>query len=193
MKNRFIPFSTVQKFLFITISAFLSVNFAAAQFQTFEKFIPNGFSILDSASGDINLDGIDDIVLILRRNYEQDNSDTIRPLLLLEGNKTGQFTLISRNDSVVMCMECGGVFGDPYNSIIIKKGYFSIEHFGGSNLRWTRSIAFKFNLKTKQFVLRRDVSFSWHVSDPNKQTKNTTNKQDFNHLQFSQFSYLKNW
>ncbi len=163
------------------------------QFKDLNKIIPTGFTILDSTSGEINKDGIKDLVLILKNNLEKFNYDTTRPLLLLERNKLGQFKLIARNDNVVLCLNCGGIFGDPYQGITIKKGYFSIEHFGGSNWRWTRIITFKFDTKTKNFYLHRDAGKSWHTSDPNKTTENLFSKTDFGKLTFDKYSNIKNW
>ena len=162
------------------------------QYKSLDQIIPKEFTILDSTSGDLNKDGVRDLILILKNNYEQFNTDTTRPLLLLQGNKLGEYKLIARNDSVVLCMGCGGIHGAPYQRIVIKNGYFSIEHFGGSSWRWTRVITFGFNQKSKSFYLRRDAGLSWHISDPNKTTENLFNKSDFNKLSFNKYSYNRN-
>ena len=181
------------KHLFIILTLILYGQNSFGQFKSLKQIIPTEFTILDSASGDLNKDGIKDLVLILKNNFEKFNADTARPLLLLQGNKVGQFKLIARNDSVVLCMGCGGVHGDPYQGITIKNGYFSIAHFGGSGWRWTRIITFKYDTKTKQFILHRDAGQSWHVSDPNKTTENLFNKDDFDKLAFDKFSYSRYW
>lgn len=179
-----------------TIILFISLTFAQTllgQFKSLQKQIPTNFTILDTASGDINKDGVKDLVVIIRNDFEKYNTDTTRPVLLLQGNKSGQYKLIARNDSVVLCMGCGGIFGDPYQGITIKNGYFSIEHYGGSGWRWTRIITFKFDTNTKQFVLQRDAGFSWHVSDVNKQTEKLFGKSDFNKVSFTKYSNNKHW
>jgi hypothetical protein len=180
--------------LLILISAVLLIKQnSLGQFKNLKQIVPKDFTILDSASGELNRDGIRDLVLILKNNFEKFNTDTTRPLLLLQGNKSGLYKLMARNDSVVLCAGCGGVFGDPYQGISIKNGYFSIEHYGGSGWRWTRIITFKFDTKTNQFVLHRDAGFSWHVSDVNKQTENLFGKEDFSKVLFNNYSYNKNW
>lgn len=177
----------------ILLIFFVSIQNASGQYKNLKQFIPAGFTILDSASGDINKDGIKDLVLVLRNNYENLNADTTRPLLLLQGNGARQYKLLERNDHVVLCMGCGGVHGDPYQGITIKNGYFSIEHFGGSGWRWTRIITFKFDAKTRSFILHRDAGESWHISDPDKTTGNFFSKEDFDKLAFDKFSYNKGW
>ena len=130
-------------------------------------------------------------MVILKNNQEDINADTTRPLLLLIGHGKGLYKLVERNDSIVLCKGCGGMFGDPYAGITIKNGFFSIEHYGGSNWRWTRIITFKYDIKLKQFVLHRDAGESYHTFDPNKTTRNIYNKEDFGQLLFSKYSYDK--
>ena len=157
--------------------------------KLFQSFIPGSYSLLDSASGDWNKDGYKDLVLILKSDSEEMNPDTTRPLLLLAGTANGGYTLLARNDSVVLCKGCGGVFGDPYAGIVIKNGYFSIEHYGGSNWRWTRVITFKFDVKSNVFRLHRDAGVSYHTSDPDKTTDIISNKSHYGKLLFTKYSY----
>jgi len=176
------------------ITGFLLFSFSSSgQYQPLPSFIPGGFSLLDSASGDINKDGKKDFLLILKNNGEEIVVDTTRPLLLLAGDGKGLYQLMERNDSVVLCKGCGGVFGDPYAGITIKSGFFSIEHYGGSSWRWTRIITFKYDVKLKQFVLHRDAGESFHTSDPNKITTNVYHKEDFGKLLFAKYSYERVW
>ncbi|MEP7377060.1 MAG: hypothetical protein ABI675_26910 [Chitinophagaceae bacterium] len=177
------------KFNFI-ITGFILLSFSSnGQYRRFESFIPAGFSLLDSASGDINKDGKKDFLLILINNHEETAADTTRPLLLLTGDGKGLYQLAERNDSVVLCKGCGGVFGDPYACITIKNGFFSIEHYGGSNWRWSRVITFKYDVKLKQFVVHRDAGDSFHTSNPDKVTTHVYHKEDFGKLLFANYSY----
>jgi hypothetical protein len=178
----------------LIVLSFLVFHFVVAgQSKQLRELVPDGFTILDSASGDINRDGKKDWVIILKNDYEEVNADTVRPLLLLLGSENGRYKLAERNDSVVLCKGCGGVFGDPYAGITVKNNFFSIEHYGGSSWRWTRIITFKYDIKTKQFVLHRDAGVSYHSSDPGKTTQNIHNKEDFGKMLFSKFSYEKVW
>lgn len=185
----------MKKFCFCLSILILSIS---AQSQSskpapYPSFIPKGFTLLDSAYGDLNKDAYKDMVLILRNDAEQNNADTTRPLLLLAGTANGLYNLMERNDHVVLCAGCGGVMGDPYQGITIKGGYFSIEHYGGSSWRWTRIITFKYDSTTKKFKLHRDAGVSFHASEPDKQKETVHNKKDFGKLFFSQFNQNDIW
>jgi hypothetical protein len=180
--------------LLLIVFSFIAFNYdVVGQSQQLRSLIPKDFTILDSASGDINKDGKKDLVVILKNNSEEVNGDTTRPLLLLLGSEKEEYKLAERNDSIVLCKSCGGVFGDPYVGITVKNNFFSIEHYGGSSWRWTRIITFKYDIKIKQFVLHRDAGISYHNSEPDKTTQNIHNKNDFGKLLFSKFSYNKIW
>lgn len=181
------------KYITICSVLLLLTVVAHAQYGPVASFIPAGYSILDSAAGDINLDGNADAVIILRSNDESLHTDATRPLLVLTSNASGAYRLYARNDSVLMCKGCGGVFGDPYAGITIKCNYFSIEHYGGSSWRWTRIITFVFDQKRKQLLLHKDAGDSWHTSDPGNITTTNFNREDVGKLQFSQYAYEKAW
>lgn len=168
----------------------------SAQSQTkwapYPSFIPKGYSVLDSASGYLNKDAYKDLVLILKINNEDDNKDTTRPLLLLAGRADGLYMQLEKNNNVVLCAGCGGVLGDPYTGITIKNGFFSIEHYGGSNWRWSRIITFKYDTATKKFKLHRDAGVSFHTSQPNKQKTEVYNKEQYGKLLFTDYKN-DNW
>ncbi len=166
---------------------------ADAQAGGWQNLVPPGFTILDSASGDINRDGLRDYVVILKNDDEEEIGDTTRPLLLITGRAGGSFQLAERNDNVVMCKNCGGAFGDPYAAIVIKNNYFSIEHYGGSNWRWTRVITFRYDAKTKNFLLHRDAGTSWHNSNIEKTEEHVYRKQDFGKKVFSRYNNEAGW
>ena len=113
----------------LLVCVFISFGFILHA-QDLKSFIPNGYTLLDSVSGDLNKDGIKDLVLILKNDTEIELSDTTRPLLILHGNKNKSYTLVARNDHVVLCQACGGVFGDPYNNVVAKNNFFSVLYCG---------------------------------------------------------------
>ncbi|MBL4650382.1 MAG: hypothetical protein JKY03_11685 [Aureispira sp.] len=129
---------------------------------TVDSFILDGFSILAHEKADFNMDGFEDAILILKNINEEEMSDyvndipTLRPLLFLAGDKTGSLHLVARNDKAVYCFDCGGQMGDPFNSLVVNKQFVSINHYGGSRIRWTRNITFKYDIAKKSWFLHKD-------------------------------------
>lgn len=162
---------------------------ATAQYRPFRTFIPTDYTVLGRAAADIDGDGHTDWVVALRNPCEKMNGDTTRPLLLLKGNGRGGYRLLARNDSVILCYNCGGVHGDPFQRIKAGRGWFSVRHFGGSGWRWTRIITFAYDRHRKQFLLRSDAGRSWNDSWPKEGGPFRNRPQDFGLLAFEQFSY----
>ncbi len=149
-----------------------------------EPFVLTGYEILDQKSGDLNKDGIDDRILILKKENEKQTSDVInhpgkRPLLILIRQSNGTLKQVARNDNAVYCVDCGGIMGDPYMNMVIKKSYFSIEHYGGSSWRWIRIITFKYSPKDNYWYLHKDGFESFHTSVPDKVKTTVKTKKDF--------------
>jgi hypothetical protein len=162
----------------------------------FSQFIPQDYSMLDTASGDLNLDSYPDIILILKKNGEDTTSDVIehpekRPLLILTGQADGLYKLAARNDNAVYCVDCGGIMGDPYTGITIKKGYFSVEHEGGSSWRWTRIITFKYSPADHCWYLYKDGGDSFHTSDPENIKTTVKTTKNFGKVPFNKFDIYK--
>lgn len=161
-----------------------------------DRFIPKGYSILDTASGNLNLDKHNDMIVILKKNNEAQTADIIdnpeaRPLLILLGQKNGELKLAAKSNSTVYCYDCGGMMGDPYQGIVIKDGYFSIEHYAGSAWRWSRIITYKFSTSENYWFLHRDIGESFHVSEPDKVERQEKTKKDFGNVKFEDFKILE--
>lgn len=96
--------------------------------QVLKVFIPGGYSAINVSSGDANLDGLTDRILVLKKTTEETSNYADyangkfnkRPLLLLLGQGNGSYKLAAKNENVVSSIECGGGFGDPFTGITIK-------------------------------------------------------------------------
>lgn len=154
-----------------------------------DQFVPEGFSILDTTKGNLNLDEFPDYALVLKNNKEdeENGAEFVRPLLLIAGNADRSLTLAARNDRVVFCKICGGVFGDPFDGIIIKNGFISVEHYGGSNWRWTRIITFRYSKEDKTWLLSRDGGDSFHTANPEKIETDIKTVKDFGRVTFDAY------
>lgn len=154
---------------------------------TISDFILPGYSILDSALGDFNGDKRPDMVLILKNIHEEDSTELTRPLLVLMGKAGGSFLQIGRNDSIVLCKGCGGVWGNPFDGLTVKGMFFSIEHYGGSRYRWTKVITFRYDDKLKNFVLYRDAGINYDNTNPEVVDDVLYNKTDWGKLRFKNY------
>jgi hypothetical protein len=177
-----------------TASSVATVSVKPDSAQQLAPFIPAGYKLLDATSGDLNLDALPDKVLVLQR-LDTDTTmagDTLgRPLLLLLGQPNYRYRLAARNDRAVLCTGCGGMMGDPYQGITIKKGFFSVEHYGGSAWRWTHITTFKYAPTDKQWYLHREGGDSFHATDPDKAETHIETVKDFGRIAFPDYDYDK--
>lgn len=160
------------------------------------QYIPKGYVLLDSASGDLNRDEYDDMILVLNKPDEKETSDvsehpTLRPLLLLIGQPSNTYKVVARNDKAVYCVDCGGMMGDPFTQIVIKKGYFSIEHYGGSSWRWGLITTFKYSVTDKTWYLYKQGSTTMHTSNPDKEKTTITTAKNFGIIPFNKYDIYK--
>jgi hypothetical protein len=162
-------------------------------------FVEAGTKAIAVEQGDLNGDGRVDVVLVLEReNPAKDENDfpvNQRPLLLLLRGADGKLTAAKRNERLVMCSQCGGVFGDPFEGISVGRNTFTADFYGGSAWRWKYSYKFNYSRIDKTWQLVRVESLSYHTSDPDKvETKAYTPPKNFGKIDLADFdpeNYLK--
>jgi hypothetical protein len=146
--------------------------------------------VLFIKSGDLNRDKINDMIVV-SKDMQEDNESRVdefyRELYLFIGNKSGSYTLVKKNNNVVYGKDSGGIFGDPFERISIKKGYFSIEHHGGSNLQWLVTISFKYDKIDKDWYLYQLIRSNFHTSDPEIVETQVQTADDFGRVSFEEY------
>lgn len=148
------------------------------------SLLPKGAQLLDWQNADLNNDGRPDILLI----HEAAEDDGPRTLLIALRQSDGRLNVVKRNDKVVFCRQCGGVFGDPYESLEAGKGRFTVNHYGGSNWRWVFSFDFAYSRRDKTWQLVRVDESSFHTSAPNNmKTRTYKPPRDFGKIDFADF------
>ena len=140
-------------------------------------FIEKGKTALALESADLNGDGIADYLLVVESanaSSGESGVDDMRSLLILTAGANGDLKLAARNDKVVYCRSCGGVFGDPFAGVTVNRNSFTVDNYGGSNWRWSDSYKFNYSRidKTWQLVLVTKDSFM--ATDPEKTSKTRT-------------------
>jgi len=166
--------------------------------EQIEQVLTEQYRLLDHVKGDINGDDLEDIIVVLGRKRESDDPDDIsrygfpeeeseeRPLVLIVNEKE-HLRVAAFNLEAVYCGDCGGVLGDPYQGIVHKGNYFSIEHYGGSAWRWSRIITFKYSPEKKDWFLHKDGGETYHVSDPDNTESHVKTTKDFGEVRFSDY------
>jgi hypothetical protein len=137
-----------------------------------QPFVESGSKAIALEAADLNGDGRGDFVLVLEReNPAKDENDmpvNQRPLLILLRGADGRLSEAKRNERLVMCSQCGGVFGDPFDSITAGRDTFTVNFYGGSNWRWAYSYKFNYSRVDKTWQLVRAEESSYHTSNPDK-------------------------
>jgi len=162
-------------------------------------FVEAGTKAIAMEKADLNGDGREDFILVLEKEQPAKGADDFpigqRPLLILLRGADGKLTVAKRNNRIVMCSQCGGVFGDPFEGVIAGRNTFSVEHYGGSSWRWKYSYKFNYSRIDKTWQLIRVEDISYHTSNPNKATtKIYTPPKHFGKIDVANFdpeNYLK--
>ena len=155
-------------------------------------FVERGTKAIALENADLNGDNRADFILVLEREYpEKDKYDlpfNQRPLLILVRGVDGKLALAKRNERIVMCSECGGVFGDPFESVEVARNSFTVHHYGGSAWRWAYRYKFNYSRIDQTWQLVRVEEISYHTSDPEKiDTRIYTPPKDFGKIDVADF------
>lgn len=156
-------------------------------------FVEAGTKAIAVEAADLNGDGRGDFVLVLEReNPAKDENDfpvNQRPLLILVRGADGRLSAAKRNERVVMCSRCGGVFGDPFEGVVAKRNTFTVMFYGGSNWRWAYSYQFNYSRADKTWQLVRVEETDYHTSDPDKmKTKVFIPPRDYGKIDIADFN-----
>lgn len=192
LKNLFFSFLTLTGLSAVAQTPKIAVSVPA----NLRGFVLKGYDVLNITSGDLNRDNFTDAVMVLYKKGEEKTSDVIdhpekRPLLILLGQADKTYKLANRNDNAVYCVDCGGQMGDPFTGVVIKNGYFSVEHYGGSAQRWARIVTFKYNIVGRKWLLHKDGHEYFDATEPDKSVSKVRTVKNFGNLPFEKFNIYK--
>ena len=165
-------------FLLAMILPFSAVaqNDAVKVPEEVKPFVEKGMIPIALETGDLNADGRKDFILVTSPRVPDGSmydeaGDGARQTMILVRGADGTLSVAARNDEVVMCKNCGGVFGDPFAGVAIKGTRFTVSNYGGSNDRWAYDFTFGYSLRDKTWQLVRVEETSFHALDPVKTEK----------------------
>ena len=133
--SKFRLIKTILFQIVLTTSVFAQTE----QRKELTKFLPKGYVIFDEVYGDLNKDGIEDCVVIIKgidknniiKDEYRGELDRNRRGVIILFNKKGSYELVVKNyDCFSSENEDGGVYFAPELSVEIKKGnlYFHYGH-----------------------------------------------------------------
>ncbi len=116
--------------------------------EKFIKFVPENYTVLDSAQADFNKDGLMDVALVIEK---MNTDDEERAILILQKYKAG-YVINTLNKTTLYCKTCGGIFGDPYNGITFNQNILKVHNYGGSSWRWSNTHIFRYQKGEWQLI-----------------------------------------
>lgn len=116
-------------------------------------YLPDGFALLQSDLGDLNGDGIADLILQGEKEGESADDESDRILILAFGAKDGTFKEAARSLTIVRCKICGGMLGGGAADIEVKKGVLDVSQMYGSREGVNYTHRFRFEPETGKFRL----------------------------------------
>ncbi len=161
--------------------------------ENVKAFVETETKAIALENGDLNGDGKTDYVLVLERLKPQKDKDDFptnqRPLLILIAQADDSLKLVKRNEKIVMCSECGGVMGDPFQGVTIEKNTFTVSHYGGSAWRWGYDYKFGYSRRDNTWQLVKVHEITFNSGDPEKTTKekNLIPPKDYGKIDIADF------
>lgn len=119
--------------------------------SSINSFLPKGWLKLQSIFGDFNKDGLKDAaIVVIDSVQEKITMEGNRSLVILQRTKNG-YRLSSYCDSAFLCFSCGGVHGNPFESLTFDSDKLILKHIVGSAYR--SELTTKFRYQNGEWVL----------------------------------------
>ena len=113
--------------------------------------IPTNYSIIASVYGDLDKDGIDELVVAYNCDKKNQDEESVPRELIIYKKENNEWILWEQSKNVLLASKDGGMLGDPFENLLIKNGVLSISHYGGS--RWKWGYIEKYRFQNKAFYL----------------------------------------
>ncbi len=97
--------------------------------------IPPNYTLLASEQGDLDKDGIGELVVAYNTQTQEGEESVPRELIIYKWEKE-TWVEWKKSRQALYGSRDGGMMGDPFEEIAIKKGILWISHYGGSSWKW---------------------------------------------------------
>jgi hypothetical protein len=96
--------------------------------------VPQNYSVIDTVLGDLNNDGIKELVVAY--NTKTDTDEGVPRELIIYKKSSGKWVVWKKSSQALYDSRDGGMMGDPYGNIEVEKGILKISQSGGSSWKW---------------------------------------------------------
>ena len=170
----------MRHFLTLILTVFFGVSygqnfsypFIKATGKSILDFVPTGWTVLDSAYGDLNKDSIKDAAIVIQyrdsislvNGFEDTVLTQPRMLLILFKKPTdNSYALIEQSNSFILKHE-NSAMDDPYQQLAIKNGILEIKFhlFYNMGSWYVTTAVYKFRYQQGQLVLIGADNSSFH-------------------------------
>ncbi len=157
--------------------------------EELRPFVEAGRVAIGLAQADLDGDGSGDAILVLEAEKQSEEDEGERTLLVMTRNAENRLSVVKRSEKAVLCRQCGGVMGDPFDGVEVGPGSFTLNHMGGSAWRWSRSYKFNYSKRDNTWQLVRAEETSFNAADPKKTLQKTvlTPPKDYGKIDIADF------
>ncbi|MET3538705.1 hypothetical protein [Chryseobacterium limigenitum] len=124
-----------------TTFCFLSIIFSTFCFAQ-KEFQPKSSEVIQAIDGDLDGDKIPEKVIVYNTKDTTDFGN-IRELQILK-KVNGKWNILEKSRNAILESRGGGMMGDPYQDMEIKKGILMITQAGGSSWKWGYTDKYRF-------------------------------------------------
>lgn len=115
------------------------------------RLVPVGASLVKGDYGDADGDGNADILIVVERGAG--DGSNARGILIFRRESNGSISAAVDSPAAIPCRNCGGMMGDPLQSVSMDGGSVSLRLEGGSRELWSSDYRFDYVPALKQWVL----------------------------------------
>ncbi len=115
--------------------------------------IPINYSVVDSVLGDLDKDGVDELVVAYNTKSDEDEIDKGVPReLIIYKKQNNQWAVWQKSMQALYGSSDGGMMGDPFGGIAIEKGVLKISQEGGSSWKWNHTDKYRYDGKRFKLI-----------------------------------------
>ena len=140
--------------------------------QSIIDFVPAGWTILDSAYGDLNKDGIKDAAIVIQHSDSLSLANSLKNtvltqprilLVLFKKPSENSFELVEQSNSFILKHDNSSM-DDPYQKLMINNGILEIKFhlFYNMGSWYVTNAIYKFRYQQGQFLLIGADNSSFH-------------------------------